>query len=672
MGCKYRGVDYGFGLRYDTIVAYPGKTKNMKQIIAFSLSLILFAALGNGEVIGKSVELASPDGNVVIKVTDGTQLTYEVLYKGTVVVVSSRMGITVDNVNAGERAVIASEQRYEANTTTPWIGVHNTIVNNHKGVKITLNHPTLRTFFLDLRAFNDGVAFAFTVPGTGSRAVQGEPTEFRLAEGSTVWFHDFYMHYETAHTKSDIADVPKETWMAPPITAQLKDGLGYLSINEAAIRNYSGMGLQSDGKGGMVIRLAHEQEASYPFVLRYSQDDVKRLAQPPVIEGGIVTPWRTIVVAPDLTALVNTDILYNLSPDPDAKLFPEGRFADWLKPGRAVWGYLTRVPRTLEGMKQLSKMASELGFEYHVVEGHWARWPVEQQKELIDYSRELGVRVLVWKHSKDIWDPAKRVEFFDHIKSIGAAGAKIDFFDHEAKEIVDLYLSCLQLAAERQLVLDFHGASKPAGENKTWPNELSREAVKGFESRGPWAKHNVTLPFTRMVAGHADYTPLHFGDRKADTTDVHQIASAIIIWSRLLIYAGEPADMLAHDAAEVIKQIPSVWDKTVVLEPSAIGEVAIFARRSGNKWFLAAMNGPEARTVTVNLSFLGKEQYTATLVRDKMPTEPLVSFNRQRLSLGSRSGALVDALSARQFDDHLIIELLPSGGFVAVFDKVAE
>jgi alpha-glucosidase len=432
------------------------------------------------------------------------------------------------------------------------------------------------------------------------------------------------------------------------------------------------MGFQADGKNGMSVRLAHEQPASYPFVLRYGEEQVERLAQPFVVDGDIVTPWRTVVVAPDLNTLVNTNILYNLSPEPDPKYFPEGRFADWLQPGRAVWGYLTTVPRTLDGMKHLSKLASDLGFEYHVVEGHWARWPVEQQKELIEYSRKLGVRVMVWKHSKDLWDPEKRLDFFNHIHSIGAIGAKLDFFDHEAKELEELYLSCLQLAAERQLVLNFHGASKPAGEAKTWPNELTREAIKGFEMRGPWAKHNVTVPFTRMVAGHADYTPLHFGDRKAETTDAHQIASAIIITAPLLIYAGEPADMLQHAAVDVIKQIPSVWDETIVLEPSAIGELAVYARRKGDQWFLAVMNGTDARSITIDLSFLGKDRYGVTLVRDKVPSETLVSFNQKRLSFGSKSGVLINTLPPSQINDRLIVDLLPAGGFVAVFDKMTD
>jgi len=415
----------------------------MKKSFFLTLPVILLMMFGCGQANRKAVELASPDGNLMIRVSAGVHLNCEVIYKGTVVVANSRMGITIDNVDAGEKATVVAEERYEEKSVNRWVGIHDTIVNHYNRLKITLKHPVFKTFYLNLRAFDDGVAFSFTVPGTGERTVQGESTCFKLAEGSTVWYHDFHMHYEGEHVKKDIADVKAGEWMAPPVTVKLKDGLGYLSFNEAAIRNYSGMGFQADGKCGMQIRLAHEQPASYPFVLRYGEDEAKRLSQPPVIEGDIVTPWRTVAVVPNLNALVNTDILFNLSPEPDKKYFPEGRFADWLKPGRAVWGYLFQVPRTLEGMKLLSKQASEMGFEYHVVEGHWARWTVEQQKELIDYSRKLGVKVLVWKHSKDLWDPAKRLAFFDHIKSIGAAGAKIDFFDHEAKEIETLYLSCL-------------------------------------------------------------------------------------------------------------------------------------------------------------------------------------------------------------------------------------
>ena len=645
----------------------------MKKILFICLPLVVLVFFGCRQ--SKLIELASPDGQLIIRVSSGVHLSCEVIYKGNVVVASSPIGVTINDADAGKKAVFVSEERYAEDNAYPWIGIHDTIVNRYNGATITLKHPVFKTFYLNLRAFDDGVAYSFTVPGTGDRAVQGENTIFRLPEGSTVWYHDFYMHYEGEHVKKSICDVKEGEWMAPPITVKLKDGLGYLSFNEAAVYNYSGMGFQADGKNGMRIRLAHEQPASYPFVLRYSEDDVKRLALPPMINGDVITPWRTVVVVPDLNGLVNNDILYNLSPEPDKNYFPEGRFADWLKPGRAVWDYLVQgVQRTVDGMKLLARQASELGFEYQVIEGFWTGWTVEQQKEYMDYARKLNIRVLLWKHSKDLWDIVKRVEFFDHLQSVGAAGTKIDFFDHEAKEIEDLYLSCLKLAAERQLVIDFHGASKPTGEAKTWPNELTREAIKGFETRGPWARHNATLPFTRMVAGHADYTPMHFGPRKAETTDVHQIASALLLGAPLLVYAGDPGDMLKHPAVEVIKQIPSVFDQTIVLEPSEIGEVAVFARRTGNKWFLAALNGAAARTITVNLSFLDnkrEDRYMVTLVRDNLPTETVASFNAKRVTFGASKGALVNTLTLNQLaGDKLIVELLPAGGFVAVFHKI--
>src|SRR5262249_47035120 len=153
----------------------------------------------------------------------------------------------------------------------------------------------------------------------------------------------------------------------------------------------------------------------------------------------------------------------------------------------------------------------------------------------------------------------------------------------------DLYQSLLREAAELKLLVDFHGANKPTGEARTWPNELTREAIRGMEASklADRATHDATLPFTRMLAGHAEYTPLHFGERRRNTTWAHQVASAAILSAPLLTYAAHPANMLANPCADMIKSIPSFWDETVVLPPSEIGEVAVFARRRGETWFLA-------------------------------------------------------------------------------------
>ena len=217
-------------------------------------------------------------------------------------------------------------------------------------------------------------------------------------------------------------------------------------------------------------------------------------------------------------------------------------------------------------------------------------------------------------------------------------------------------------------MLDFHGANKPAGEARTWPNEIVREGLRGFEWRGPWAVHNTTLPFTRMLAGHADYTPMHFGDRRGETSEAHQIASAIVLSGPMLIYAEHPENMLKHPAVDVIKQIPPVWDETIVLPYSKIGEIAAFARRSGDKWFLSVMNGLNAKIVRIDLTFLGEGDYSVTFVRDQKGDSAPVYLLRSRKTFGSKPGVEIDQAIVNN-GEYLFVDLTPGGGFAAVFSK---
>ena len=168
-------------------------------------------------------------------------------------------------------------------------------------------------------------------------------------------------------------------------------------------------------------------------------------------------------------------------------------------------------------------------------------------------------------------------------------------------------MSLLREAAENRILLDFHGANKPTGEERTWPNELTREGILGFEHKSvtAWAPHNTTIPFTRLLAGPADFTPVLFGDRRRETSWTHQIATAAVFTSPLLVYAANPKSMLENPGADMIKSIPAVWDETIALPQSEIGSLAVFARRSGSRWFLAVLNGPEPRKVRVDMSFLG-------------------------------------------------------------------
>jgi alpha-glucosidase len=221
--------------------------------------------------------------------------------------------------------------------------------------------------------------------------------------------------------------------------------------------------------------------------------------------------------------------------------------------------------------------------------------------------------------------------------------------------MIDHYHVLLREAAEHRLMVNFHGSNKPTGEPRTWPNELVRESVRGMEARRlqERARHDATLPFTRFLAGHADYTPVHFGERRADTTVAHQVATAAIFTAPLLTYGAHPKQMLESPCLPMIRSIPATWDETVVLPVSEIGEVAAFARRSGDTWFLAVVNGPQARTIRVPLSFLAPGDHAALVVRDRKDDPTAVDV----------------AETTAKRDDTLAIDLAAGGGHVARYAK---
>jgi alpha-glucosidase len=297
-------------------------------------------------------------------------------------------------------------------------------------------------------------------------------------------------------------------------------------------------------------------------------------------------------------------------------------------------------------MKAFSRMAGELGFEHHVIEGIWRKWTTEERRDVVEYSKQQGVSVWFWQHTNQLRTPEAREEFFKILSDLGVAGAKLDFLDHEAKEVIDLYEALLRTAAEHRILLVFHGSNKPTGRERTWPNELVRESVRGMESSAMLdrARHQTTLPFTRYLAGPADYTTMLFSERRRDTSVAHQIASLAVFASPLLTIAANPESILASPAVDVIKSVPSTWDETRVLAGSDIGDLVLFARRKGDAWFLAVMNGPEARTITVPLTFLSAGSYRATLVRDDAPdgstvrVESAVHTRADALPLDLRAG----------------------------------
>jgi len=624
----------------------------MKKLLF--LSILFCIALQ--ALAADTITVYSPNKQIQFKLfRQQNQLRYKIVFRNIPVVAISPLIISLNNTTITNNIQIGKVNTYTINETYPWLGAHSQATNRCNGVQVNIQQNQ-QSYALVIRAFNDGVAFRFVIPGSAnSTRTPDEATVFNIPQNSTLWYHDLEMHYESVHVKKEISSVQQGEWVAPPATFKLPQGI-YAAITEADLKDYPGMALQANGKNGLVIRLAHNQPTSYPYKLRYSPEDTFRLRQPAAITGTITSPWRVVMIGADLNTMVNSDIVHNLCPPPDKTLFPQGIHTPWIKPGRAVWKYLNGGGEgTPEVMKHFTDGAAALGFEHNILEGFWSRWTDEQLKDLVDYSKQKNVGIWLWKHSKSLRDESVRDSFFRHCHDLGITGVKIDFFDSEAKEVIDLYSAILKESAQYHLLVDFHGANKPSGQARTYPNEMVREAVKGMESSKLMdrATHETTIPFTRFLAGPAEYTVLHFGDRRKNTTWAHQIASAAILSAPLLTYAANPDTILANPAVNIIKAIPAVWDETIVLPPSEIGELAIYARRKGNTWFLAVMNGVAPKQIKVPLRFLGSGNYQVNMVKDDVANPAAVQMQQATYSA----------------NDDIDLQLVSGGGFIAEFSK---
>lgn len=587
--------------------------------------LLASALLLPAIILRAQTSVRSPDKKITLTLTrNNQQLQYQVSFNGKPVINASAMDLQINGETPGVVNGTGKPVYAKVNETYDWRGVHSKAVNHYNEVTLPVTDAAKKILFrVQARVFNNGVAFRYLVPATGKNIVNADNTVFTIPGGSIIWSQGDIRSYEGKYQRQEITAVKAGQKAGPPLTIQLPGGAGYAAITEGGLTDFAGMSLVATGNNAFKAHLTGKTTK----------------------EGNIETPWRIIETGADLNTLVNCDIVHNVSPPVDRNLFPAGYKTDWVKPGKSVWSWLAgNGGVTFENMKRFSKWAGELGFAYNLVDEGWARWKDDGKdkwqllKELVQYSDSQHVKIWVWKAYPDrngipgLKDATARRAFFQQCKDAGVAGLKIDFFDEESQEVIDFYQAALKDAAAMHLMLDFHGANKPTGESRTWINEMSREGIRGLENGTDWPAHNTTLPFTRYLAGHGDYTPLTFRSIGKGTTLTHQVATLAAFTSPFLCVAADPQGMLNSPAKNMIKGIPSVWDETIVLPQSRIGEMAVMARRNGNTWYLCALNGTAPATVTVDLSFLGKGAYHAVIMEDDKSAADKAVFSEQTLT----------------------------------------
>ncbi|MEO5565012.1 MAG: glycoside hydrolase family 97 catalytic domain-containing protein [Chitinophagaceae bacterium] len=624
--------------------------KNTQFINLLLFVLLAFAtpSFGNGKeklFLEQSLIVESPNGKIrFVFESKDNKIGYSIFFNNNSVITFSSLGLIINGKTWGDDFVIGKASRYSKNETYPFRGIHSKGVNHFNAANVSLTTSNA-SFVFEVKVFNDGVAFRYVVPVKDSSVVEQDNTSFVLPAESIVWSQSNTTYYEGRYDKKIIDTVRAGERMGPPVTIELPRQQGYACITEGGLTDFAGMSLITAGERILRANLAGATKK----------------------KGRVETPWRIIMIGKDLNTLVNNDIISNVSPSYDKKLFPAGYQTAWINPGRSVWSWLSpQRSITLENMKRFSDLAAQLGFEYNLVDEGWSDWKEtnrdqwDMMKDLVDYSAKKGVKIWAWKAYPDrkgipgIIEASKRITFFKKCKEIGIAGLKIDFFDSESQGIIDFYQSALKDAATYQLMINFHGANKPTGESRTWPNEMSREAIRGMENQPPWAKSNTILPFTRYLAGHADYTPVHFGNRMGEVTWSHHVASMIVFTSPFLCIGADPKSILDNPCKQMIQSVPPTWDETIVLPESKIGELVVYARRKGSTWFLAALSSKADTTISVTTIFLPKGIYKVYLLEDIAGKQNDVNVNSKRI----------------RSNQPLQIHLNVNGGFVGRFEKI--
>jgi alpha-glucosidase len=622
-------------------------TKNtIKQLLLLAL---IFCCVGCHTVLpgkkavgfdGKTITLNSPNGKIKIEIrTDANdQLCWSVQREGKPVLAPAPLGLIVDGNNLGQSVTLGKPSAQTINEKYSTFGNHSIAVNQCNEAVIPIECANGIKYELDVRAFDDGAAVRTRVAlDDTSHNIASETTSWAIPLDSHTWAARYDGSYEQAYQNGAFNTIPEGSQWAPPMTFKLDENL-YVSITEANNDCFPDMGLVRNGNFLKAVFPASSRGWSH--------------------QGSIVTPWRVAIIANGLNALVNSDIITNLCPPPSAELAN----AEWIKPGRSLWQWWAIGAPRLNDQKDWIDAAKKLGFEYYLIDDGWRNWRTADKdqwqclKDVIDYGKSQGVASLVWVNSSEMRTDTTRRAYLEKVAALGAAGIKIDFIPACTAQITQWYEGALKDTAELHLLCNFHGSVKLTGRQRTWPHELTREAVRGHEyhmtryRRIQAADHDEIVLFTRYLAGPADYTPTAFDTREmVGYTWAHLLAQAVDMTSPLLHFAGKYQDFIGNPAEDLLRHLPSTWDETIVLPGSEIGKIAGFARRRGQEWYIGVLNGADAATMQIDLAFLNSGTWKAEVFGDdpdnaatfKRESKSVTAADSLKISMSPRGGSVI-------------------------------
>ena len=640
--------------------------------------------------------VTSPDGNVKVnfRLNSDGEPQYRISYKTNGFLNWSNLGLNFKEsgeLNSGFK-ISGTETNSIDETFRIYSGKSANSRNYCNEIKISLEESSSPNRKLDLyfRAYNDGAAIRYGIPAQKSMSpfiISTEETYFSFAGDYQCWAmkKDRFRHsYEGEYREyrlSNIDNNPGDStsyfpYITLPLTMKMNEDL-YVCVSEANITNYPGMHLVKTS--GKTLRSKLAPDTVYK--------DISVRGSAPAF-----SPWRLFIIGENAGDLIESNLIMNLN---DPNKIPDAE--SWIKPGKSTWswwaedrgfpqdfGYQILATKTV---KYYIDFAAANNFQYVTLDGGWYGWfdatkddavhditkslPELDLPEVTRYAASKGVGIILWV----VWYELERqmTEALNYYQSLGVKGIKVDFMDRDDQYMTDFYKRTAEECAARKMIVTYHGAYKPDGLSRTYPNILTYEGVLGNENARwitgfPHPKHNVTLAFTRMVAGPMDYTPGSFTNVPEEKfegrwrhpmtkgTRCQQLAMPIVYETGIQSLCESPKIYEMYPEFDLYRQLPGTWDSTIVID-GKIGEYIIIARKFKDSWFIGGMTNSDSRDVNFGLSFLGSGRYDAMIYSDASdgstnPEKVIIS----KLNTGS--------------SNKIALKMVKGGGFAAIFNKI--
>lgn len=660
-----------------------------KPVILLVAFLLLQSALSKA-IADNIYTVKSPDGKITTLIKVGKTIRYAVLHEADTIVAFSPISMTL---GSGEQLGVNPKLKGTAKSS-----VNKDIAApfyKRKVIKDNYNELVLNfkpDYALTFRAYNEGAAYRFSTSKKADFTVENEETTFNFPSDQTAIvpfvnkpdgasFEDQFLNsFENTYTTAPLSKLDSRKLAFLPLIVEAANGKK-LCITESDLDSYPGLYLNHQ-KGNSLAgvfapypkKIVNGGHNNLEGIVKERESYIAKCA------GTRNFPWRIMTVSADDKELTDNDMVY--------KLAPPSTIAEtsWIKPGKVAWDWWNdwnitgvdfRSGVNNQTYKYYIDFASEHKIAYVILDEGWAVnlkadlmqvVPEINIKELVDYGKQRNVGIILWA-GYNAFEPHMD-EVARYYSEMGVKGFKVDFMDRDDQQIVEFFHRAAQVGAKYKLLMDFHGAFKPIGLNRTYPNVLNSEGVHGLEQM-KWSPntvdqvtYDVTIPFIRMLAGPMDYTQgamrnaimknyyPAWSDPMSQGTRCRQLAEYVIFEAPLNMLCDNPSNYKKEpECTKYIATVPETWDQTVALQ-GKVGEYVSIARKKGNTWYVGATTNWTARELDLDLSFLGEGNYKAEVFRDGINADKnATDFVHETIDIPANK--------------QLKIKMAPGGGYTA-------